>query len=160
MPCELMCSLNPSLTQIFLTKFAGEPPWQFPRGWCYVDLYNLNSIECILIDFAVHVNFTHSESNKFRRTLQEIDIKRGHVYFQPSARVNFIPADIAGNWYVHFQPWVRAKCIPPNITGNRYETRSCVFSICSLNWLYSNSFWALGILWNMVEELRTTGCCM
>ena len=62
-----------------------------------MDLYNLNSIECILIDFAVHVNFTHSESNKFRRTLQEIDIKRGHVYFQPSARVNFIPADIAGN---------------------------------------------------------------
>ena len=62
-----------------------------------MDLYNLNSIECILIDFAVHVNFTHSESNKFRRTLQEIDIKRGHVYFKPSSRVNFIPADIAGN---------------------------------------------------------------
>ena len=59
---------------------------------------------CILIDFALPVNFTRSESNKFRRTLQEIDIKRGHVYFQPSARVNFIPADIAGNWYVHFQP--------------------------------------------------------
>ena len=62
-----------------------------------MDLYNLNSIECILIDFAVHVNFTRSESNKFRRTSQEIDIKRGHVYFQPSAQVNFIPADIAGN---------------------------------------------------------------
>ena len=34
---------------------------------------------CILIDFALPVNFTRSESNKFRRTLQEIDIKRGHV---------------------------------------------------------------------------------
>ena len=76
-----MCSLNPSLTQVILTKFAGEPPWQFPRGQCNVDLYNLNSIEFILIDFAVHVNFTRSKSNKFRRTLQEIDIKRGHVYF-------------------------------------------------------------------------------
>ena len=52
---------------------------------------------CILIDFALPVNFTRSESNKFRRTLQEIDIKRGHVYLQPSARVNFIPADIVGN---------------------------------------------------------------
>ena len=81
MLCELMCSLNPSLTQVILTKFAGEPPWQFPRGQCNVDLYNLNSIEFILIDFAVHVNFTRSKSNKFRRTLQEIDIKRGHVYF-------------------------------------------------------------------------------
>ena len=52
-----------------------------------MDLYNLNSIECILIDLAVHVNFTRSESNKFRQPLQEIDIER----------VDFNRADIAGN---------------------------------------------------------------
>ena len=119
-----------SLTQIFLTKFAGEPPWQFPRGWCYVDMYNLDSIECILIDFAVHVNFTHSESNKFRRTLQEIDIKRGHVYFNLRLELILFRRILQEINMCIF------KCIPPNITGNRYEMRSCVFSICSLNWFF------------------------